>query len=370
VPSTGETTLFVYDASGKMVAEYSTAIASQQDAKVSYLTSDHLGSPRINTDANGQVIARHDYQPFGEEITRASYGADSTRQKFTAYERDTETDLDFAQARYYAKNLGRFNSPDPIMLSPQRMVNPQMINLYVYAVNNPFSYIDSNGQENVQLGEDSEKKIKADLEAKKKELKADKKNETLKAEKKALETSLNAVREGNRVVGAWLQALKDRGEDNGMQLSDYTFSTNPQVDLATAARADGRSEATIANEGQYWQGGENGAVGTVIGGKIYILNNSNVYQNSLAGSGTYEGFGFVGAGDLSIIGGSYLRHEKDHTSNPKVGRSEFRAFSNQFELLTKINTSNKPFQNQKYFKDISNGIQRRIAEAKSAEGIK
>jgi hypothetical protein len=83
VPSTGETTIFVYDASGKMVAEYSTAVASQQDAKVSYLTSDHLGSPRINTDANGAVIARHDYQPFGEEVTRASYGADSTRQKFT-----------------------------------------------------------------------------------------------------------------------------------------------------------------------------------------------------------------------------------------------------------------------------------------------
>jgi YD repeat-containing protein len=83
VPSTGETTIFVYDASGKMVAEYSTAVASTSEAKVSYLTSDHLGSPRINTDQNGQVIARHDYQPFGEEIQRASYGADSTRQKFT-----------------------------------------------------------------------------------------------------------------------------------------------------------------------------------------------------------------------------------------------------------------------------------------------
>ena len=64
----GETTVFAHDASGKLVAEYSTNVVSVQDAKVRYLTADHLGSPRINTDANGAVIARHDYMPFGEEI--------------------------------------------------------------------------------------------------------------------------------------------------------------------------------------------------------------------------------------------------------------------------------------------------------------
>src|SRR3990170_7960414 len=69
VPSTGETTIFVYDAAGKLVAEYSTVMASPQDAKVAYLTNDHLGSPRINTDQNGAVTARHDYHPFGEEIS-------------------------------------------------------------------------------------------------------------------------------------------------------------------------------------------------------------------------------------------------------------------------------------------------------------
>ncbi len=68
VPSSGETTIFIYDATGKLVAEYSTIVASPQDAKVAYLTNDHLGSPRINTDANGAVTARHDYHPFGEEI--------------------------------------------------------------------------------------------------------------------------------------------------------------------------------------------------------------------------------------------------------------------------------------------------------------
>ncbi|MCV4784081.1 hypothetical protein OFM36_32080, partial [Escherichia coli] len=44
VPGTGEVTVFVYDAGGKLVAEYSTQVASAQDAKVAYLTADHLGS--------------------------------------------------------------------------------------------------------------------------------------------------------------------------------------------------------------------------------------------------------------------------------------------------------------------------------------
>ena len=57
VPSTGETTVFAYDASGKMVAEYSTNIEPVATAKVNYLTADHLGSPRVNTDASGTVIA-------------------------------------------------------------------------------------------------------------------------------------------------------------------------------------------------------------------------------------------------------------------------------------------------------------------------
>ncbi len=60
----GETTVFVYDASGKMVAEYSTELNSTP--QTSYLTSDSLGSPRINTNTDGAVISRHDYRPFGE----------------------------------------------------------------------------------------------------------------------------------------------------------------------------------------------------------------------------------------------------------------------------------------------------------------
>jgi YD repeat-containing protein len=101
------TTVFVYDARGQMVAEYSNSTPGNADTDgTSYLTSDTLGTPRIITGSGGQVKARHDYLPFSEEIAvntggRSSqlgyvYGTglvDAVRQKFTGKERDGETGL-------------------------------------------------------------------------------------------------------------------------------------------------------------------------------------------------------------------------------------------------------------------------------------
>ena len=140
-------TLTIYDASGKMVSEYSTVLNATPE--VSYLTSDILGSPRINTNENGAVTARHDFYPFGEEIsssqrTGGGYAGDEIRKKFTSYERDDESGLDFAQARYYPTNQGRFSSPDPHMASA-KTVSPQTWNRYSYILNNPINLIDPSG---------------------------------------------------------------------------------------------------------------------------------------------------------------------------------------------------------------------------------
>lgn len=70
VPSTGETTVFVYDAGGALAAEYSTQAPTAPTT--AYLTTDHLGSPRAITDASGQVTSRRDFMPFGEEIYAGS----------------------------------------------------------------------------------------------------------------------------------------------------------------------------------------------------------------------------------------------------------------------------------------------------------
>ena len=152
VPSTGETTIFVYDAAGRQIAEYSTIVADSTDAKVAYLTADHLGSPRVNTDVTGAVTARHDYHPFGEEIVTThrtnglNYSGDTVRKQFTGYERDGETDLDFAQARIYRNKIGRFLSPD-YFINDTNLGSPQSWNLYAYVRNNPLVYTDPSGCE-------------------------------------------------------------------------------------------------------------------------------------------------------------------------------------------------------------------------------
>jgi RHS repeat-associated protein len=118
----GVTTVFVYNASSQLIAEYATE-QPQGEGGTRYLTSDHLGSTRLVTDSSGNVKARYDYLPFGEELNAGVGGrttamgydaADSTRQRFTSKERDTESGLDYFGARYYGSVQGRFTSTDPI----------------------------------------------------------------------------------------------------------------------------------------------------------------------------------------------------------------------------------------------------------------
>ncbi len=64
----------------------------------------------------------------------------------TAYERDNESDLDFAQARYYSSKLGRFYSVDPENAGASED-DPQSWNGYAYARNNPTIFTDPDGLE-------------------------------------------------------------------------------------------------------------------------------------------------------------------------------------------------------------------------------
>ena len=142
------TTVFVYNVGGQLIAEYTSGPPS--GSGTSYLTSDHLGSTRVVMKPDG-TVARHDFLPFGEEISstiggRGSVpgygGADTTRQKFTQKERDTESGLDYFGARYYSSAQGRFLSADPVRGSTR---TPQTWNLYVYVLNNPLRFIDPTG---------------------------------------------------------------------------------------------------------------------------------------------------------------------------------------------------------------------------------
>jgi RHS repeat-associated protein len=123
-------------------------------ADIRWLVTDQVGTPRIIADQTGSLagITRHDYLPFGEELyagtgsrtAQKGYVADNVRQHFTDYERDTETGLDYAGARYYNSIHGRFTSVDPL-LSSSNVLNPQTWNKYAYVNNRPLTRIDPSG---------------------------------------------------------------------------------------------------------------------------------------------------------------------------------------------------------------------------------
>jgi RHS repeat-associated protein len=172
--ASGQEWWYVYGLGGELVAEYlwtaPTTVQKEygyrggqmlvvgEAGNVRWLVTDHLGSTRMTADNTGSLtgMKRQDYLPFGEDLYagirrnggNGQYGyeppASSVRQKFTGYERDAETGLDFAEARYSASLMGRFTSPDPL-LSSAILGDPQSWNRYSYVGNRPTVFIDPTG---------------------------------------------------------------------------------------------------------------------------------------------------------------------------------------------------------------------------------
>jgi RHS repeat-associated protein len=110
---------------------------------------DHLGTPRVVTDATGGQLGMHTYYPYGEELNLGPQENPEERLKFTGHERDAvgSGGLDYMHARYYASNLGRFLSVDPELNAVDASKKPQAWNRYTYGENNPANRIDSDGRQ-------------------------------------------------------------------------------------------------------------------------------------------------------------------------------------------------------------------------------
>jgi RHS repeat-associated protein len=109
--------------------------------RLTFYHVDHLGTPRVITDPNGNVVSKHKYLPFGEEL---SAPPSSNTHEFTGHERDAETGLDYMLARYYSSGgTFRFASADPG--DDTDMEDPQRWNSYTYVRNNPLRLIDPLG---------------------------------------------------------------------------------------------------------------------------------------------------------------------------------------------------------------------------------
>lgn len=130
-------------ATGALVSEYiyagSRMVAREQGGVLRYYHQDRL-STRLITDGSGLVVGQMDQQPFGEDPLTGS--GESEKHRFTNYERDSESDTDYAVNRQYQTNIGRFNRPDPVAGT---ISNPQSMNRYSYTQNDPVNLTDPMG---------------------------------------------------------------------------------------------------------------------------------------------------------------------------------------------------------------------------------
>lgn len=130
----GETSYYIY--LGKRLLAIRTS--SSAGATLTYLHHDALNTLAATSGANGAVLTRHFWSPYGE----ADAAPAATIPGYSGHLADVDTGLVYMGRRYYDPQLARFISPDPLAASTSGGPN---FNRYRYASNNPFSFSDPTG---------------------------------------------------------------------------------------------------------------------------------------------------------------------------------------------------------------------------------
>ena len=114
--------------------------AHAQTRTVHYYLTDPQNNVLAETDAQGNIIARYDYRPYGGVVqTMAPNGPG-----YSSHVNDPETGLVYMQQRYYDPGTGGFLSVDPL---PPVAGDIFKFNRYAYANRNPITNIDPDGRD-------------------------------------------------------------------------------------------------------------------------------------------------------------------------------------------------------------------------------
>jgi len=101
---------------------------------------NHVGSVVLQVTEDSTVESRRTFHPFGE-VALESAGSGSQALFFTGQASEAITGLYDFKARWYDPEIGRFLSPDPILLP----LDPQSHNPYSYVRNDPVNLRDPSG---------------------------------------------------------------------------------------------------------------------------------------------------------------------------------------------------------------------------------
>ncbi len=143
-------TYIVYFA-GRPIAQLSLTTITSPDGQTEatsdllYLSTDHLGTPILATDASGAERWSGGFEPFGGDFGGAREAGIFLRLP-GQWEDDTwSTDgesLHYNVHRWYDPSTGRFTQPDPLGLRAG-------VNLVVYVFSNPVVFIDPDGRREI-----------------------------------------------------------------------------------------------------------------------------------------------------------------------------------------------------------------------------
>jgi RHS repeat-associated protein len=148
VPEVRDDTYVFYFA-GRPVALYQKKLTTPATGlpatatTLTFLTTDHLGTPVLATSASGVAVWSGGFEPFGRDWNGAQAAGVFLRLPGQWEDATWETGampnaLSYNVNRWYDDATGRYASADPLVL--QRALDP-----YVYALDRPLHYIDSLG---------------------------------------------------------------------------------------------------------------------------------------------------------------------------------------------------------------------------------
>ena len=94
-------------------------------------------------DAQGEVVASYEYDPYGNVITATGTLAEVNPIRYRGYYFDAECNLYYLQSRYYDPAMGRFINADAFASTGQGILGN---NMFAYCNNNPIARADPDGE--------------------------------------------------------------------------------------------------------------------------------------------------------------------------------------------------------------------------------
>jgi RHS repeat-associated protein len=119
-----------------------TTVAARTGASsLAYLAGDQEGTDSVAIDSATLAVTRRYYDPYGNPRQTGTPGFPAGTKGFIGGASDTATGLTDLGAREYQPQTGSFISPDPLL----KPYDPQDLDPYAYAEDNPATYSDPTG---------------------------------------------------------------------------------------------------------------------------------------------------------------------------------------------------------------------------------